>query len=155
MRSRCALTAAVSIPAACHARTAVASKALMMSSFDYELPAEAIAQTPVEPRDAARLLVATDPDGEVEHRTVADPPDLLAPGDLLVVNHTRVLPARLHLRKPTGGAVEVLLLEPLGANGSWQALVKPSRRLAAGTVLEAGDDLRVEIGEVLGDGKRA
>jgi len=127
----------------------------MMSSFDYELPAAAIAQTPVEPRDAARLLVATDPNGEVEHRTVADLPDLLAPGDLLVVNDTRVLPARLHLRKPTGGAVEVLLLEPLGTNGSWQALVKPSRRLAEGTVLEAGDDLRVEIGDVLPDGKRA
>jgi S-adenosylmethionine:tRNA ribosyltransferase-isomerase len=126
-----------------------------MSSFDYELPAAAIAQTPVEPRDAARLLVATDPNGEVEHRTVADLPDLLAPGDLLVVNETRVLPARLHLRKPTGGAVEVLLLEPLGTNGSWQALVKPSRRLVEGTVLEAGDDQRVEIGDELPDGKRA
>jgi S-adenosylmethionine:tRNA ribosyltransferase-isomerase len=127
----------------------------MMSSFEYDLPPDAIAQTPAEPRDAARLLVATDPGGAVEHRTVADLPDLLQPGDVLVVNHTRVLPARLLLHKPTGGQVEVLLLEPDGDNGSWQALVRPSRRLPAGTVLRAGDDLTIEIGDALPEGRRA
>jgi S-adenosylmethionine:tRNA ribosyltransferase-isomerase len=77
----------------------------------YDLPATSIAQTPTEPRDAARLLVALDP-GRVEHRRVHDLPDLLGPGDVLVVNTSRVLPARLHLTRRSGGAAEVLLLEP-------------------------------------------
>src|SRR5436305_8164751 len=126
-----------------------------MRSFDYDLPADPIAQTPAEPRDAARLLVATDPSGAVVHRRVADLPDVLEAGDVLVVNDTRVLPARLQLRKPTGGVVEVLLLEPIGDGGRWEALVRPGRRLAPGTVLEAGDDLTVEVGEVLPEGRRA
>lgn len=124
------------------------------ADLDYDLPESAIAQTPVEPRDAARLLVAAGEDGVVEHRTVADLPDLLEPGDLLVVNDTKVIPARLHLRKPTGGAVEVLLLERR-PEGRWEALVKPSRRVPAGTVLEGDGDLRVEVGDVIGeDGRR-
>ena len=127
----------------------------MMSAYDYDLPASAIAQTPAEPRDAARLLVATDGAGAVAHRRVSDLPDLLEDGDLLVVNETRVLPARLQLQKPTGGNVEVLLLEPLDEAGTWEALVKPSRRLATGTVLRAGDDFRVEVGQRLPDGRRA
>jgi len=89
----------------------------MMSAYDYDLPESAVAQTPVEPRDAARLLVATDPSGAVAHKRVSELPDVLDEGDLLVVNETRVLPARLHLQKPTGGAVEVLLLEEL--DGRW------------------------------------
>ena len=127
----------------------------MMSAYDYDLPASAIAQTPAEPRDAARLLVATDRPGAVAHRRISDLPDLLEDGDLLVVNETRVLPARLQLQKPTGGNVEVLLLEPLDEAGTWEALVKPSRRLATGTVLRAGDDFRVEVGQRLPDGRRA
>jgi S-adenosylmethionine:tRNA ribosyltransferase-isomerase len=127
----------------------------MMSAYDYELPASAIAQTPVEPRDAARLLVAVDDGGAVSHRRVSDLPDILDEGDLLVVNETRVLPARLHLQKPTGGNVEVLLLEPRDEAGTWEALVKPTRRLPDGTVLRAGDDLAVEVGERLPDGRRA
>ena len=79
------------------------------AEFDYELPDACIAQVPVEPRDAARLLV--DRRTGVDHRQVADLAELLDPGDLLVVNTTRVLPARLHLAKQTGGAAEVLLLE--------------------------------------------
>jgi S-adenosylmethionine:tRNA ribosyltransferase-isomerase len=128
---------------------------MAMRSFEYDLPASAIAQTPIEPRDAARLLVATSDSGAVVHRRVCDLPDLLEDGDLLVVNETRVLPARLKLKKPTGGAVEVLLLEPLDEAGTWEAMVRPSRHLRAGTVLMAGDDLSVEVGETLGDGKRA
>jgi S-adenosylmethionine:tRNA ribosyltransferase-isomerase len=124
-----------------------------MSAYDYELPEEAIAQVPVEPRDSARLLVALDPGGAVGHRRVADLPDLLEPGDLLVVNETRVLPARLRLRKDTGGAVEVLLLEPEG-DGWWQALVRPGRRVPAGTVLEAGPALVVEVHAPIEGGRR-
>ncbi|MFT7597288.1 MAG: S-adenosylmethionine:tRNA ribosyltransferase-isomerase [Acidimicrobiales bacterium] len=135
---------------------------LATAEFDYELPPSAIAQTPVEPRDAARLLV--DEPGGVQHRTVADLPSLLAPGDLLVVNDTKVLPARLHLRKPTGGAVEVLLLEPTGdavqssaatiAGSEWQALVRPGKRLRVGTILELDGAPVLEITGQLDDGRR-
>ncbi|MCU1345117.1 MAG: queA, partial [Acidimicrobiia bacterium] len=114
-----------------------------MADFDYELPAGAIAQTPIEPRSAARLLV-DGPHG-VEHRHVSDLVDLLAPGDLLVVNDTKVIPARLHLQRSSGGAVEVLLLERLG-HDSWEAMVKPSRKLAVGEQVASGD-LVVELGE--------
>jgi S-adenosylmethionine:tRNA ribosyltransferase-isomerase len=115
-----------------------------LAAFDYDLPAPAIAQTPIEPRDRARLLVDRGADRAPEHRTVADLPALVGPGDVLVLNTTRVLPARLRLRKATGGAVEVLLLERRDA-GHWDALVKPSRRVPPGTVLHAGDDLDVEL----------
>src|SRR5437763_8079776 len=156
MRSRCCLASLLCIGALCHdcARPLplVASWALMMSAYDYDLPVSAIAQTPVEPRDAARLLVATDPDGAVAHKRVSDLPDLLAEGDLLVVNETRVLPARLHLQKPTGGAVEVLLLEEL--DGHWEALVRPGRRVPPGTVLNGESELHVEVGEEVGEGRR-
>jgi S-adenosylmethionine:tRNA ribosyltransferase-isomerase len=123
-----------------------------LADFDYDLPPDAIAQHPAEPRDAARLLV--DGPAGVEHRTVADLADLVRPGDVLVVNTTRVLPARLRLRKPTSGEVEVLLLERTPA-GTWEALVRPSRRVAPGTVLAAGDDLAVHVGGPgPGDGTR-
>lgn len=124
--------------------------------LDYPLPAEAIAQTPVEPRDAARLLVDRGPSAPPEHATVAALDRLLDPGDVLVVNDTRVIPARLHLRKRSGGAVEVLLLERR-PEGWWEALVRPSRRVPEGTVLGSPDhpELTVEVGEVLGgDGRR-
>jgi S-adenosylmethionine:tRNA ribosyltransferase-isomerase len=119
----------------------------------YQLPAEAIAQTPLERRDAARLLVAVDPGGTVEHRRVADLPTLVGTGDVIVVNTSRVLPARLQLTKPTGGRAEVLLLEPEG-DGRWLALVRPGRRLPSGTVLFAGPRPAVEVGERSGDGRR-
>jgi S-adenosylmethionine:tRNA ribosyltransferase-isomerase len=125
---------------------------------DYQLPPDAIAQEPREPRDAARLLVAVDPNGAVEHRTVADLPGVLEPGDLVVVNTTRVLPARLRLHKESGGAAEVLLLEPRPAGDTssryWSALVKPGRRLPPGTTLRAGDRAVVEVGERLAGGVR-
>ena len=82
-----------------------------------------------------------------------DLPSILQPGDLLVVNETRVIPARLHLRKPSGGAVEVLLLEHL-ADQSWQALVKPSRKVAPGSRIIAGPGLIVAFGETLAGGRR-
>ena len=124
-----------------------------LDDFDYDLPEPAIAQHPAEPRDAARLLVDRGAAG-VDHRHVADLPDLVRPGDLLVVNTTRVLPARLRLTKPTGGEVEVLLLERL-PSGGWEALVRPSRKVKPGTVLTAGVDLAVEVGgDGAGDGTR-
>jgi S-adenosylmethionine:tRNA ribosyltransferase-isomerase len=115
------------------------------AQFDYKLPNSAIAQHPVEPRSAARLLV--DLGRAPEHRTVADLPDLLARGDVLVVNETKVLPARLRLTKRTGGAAEVFLLEqPDPADLSrWTALVKPGRRLPAGTTLYDGGVPVIEV----------
>ncbi|MEZ5099183.1 MAG: tRNA preQ1(34) S-adenosylmethionine ribosyltransferase-isomerase QueA [Thermoleophilia bacterium] len=107
------------------------------ADLDYDLPPELIAQRPVEPRDASRLLARDPATGEVSHRVVRDLPDLLAPGTLAVVNDTRVVPARLRLRRPGGGEAEVLLLEPLG-DGTWDALARPSRRLRPGMAL-AGD----------------
>ncbi|MGV3759006.1 MAG: S-adenosylmethionine:tRNA ribosyltransferase-isomerase, partial [Actinomycetota bacterium] len=125
------------------------------SSFDYELPGAAIAQTPVEPRDAARLLVDEGPGRRPRHLSVRDLPSLVGPRDVVVVNTTKVLPARLRLAKPTGGAVEVLLLEPLDPDErTWEALVRPSRKVAPGTALQVGDDLTVVVGEDLGEGRR-
>jgi S-adenosylmethionine:tRNA ribosyltransferase-isomerase len=122
------------------------------AAFDYELPASAIAQEPLEPRDAARLLVDRGPDHAPEHRRVADLAELLRPGDLLVVNDTRVRAARLRLRRPTGGAAEVLLLRERGSD-EWEALVRPSRRLRPGSLLE-GDGVVVRVGADLGEGRR-
>jgi S-adenosylmethionine:tRNA ribosyltransferase-isomerase len=116
-----------------------------VADFAYELPEASIAQTPIEPRDRARLLVDRGPGAAPEHRTVADLPAFVRPGDVVVANSTRVLPARLRLTKPTGGAVEVLLLERL-PSGEWEALVRPSRRVAPGTELAAGPDLAVRFG---------
>jgi len=124
---------------------------------EYELPEEAIAQLPLEPRDSARLLDGTDPDGGLVHRYVKDLPELVGEGDVLVVNTSRVVPARLRLFKTTGGAAEVLLLEPEGRDRRvWTALVRPGRRLPPGTVLSAAQGLPgvVEVGERLAEGQR-
>ena len=130
---------------------------MQTADFDYELPEAAIAQAPVEPRDAARMLVDTGDSAPPLHRTVADLPGLVGPGDVVVVNTTRVLRARLHLRKETGGAAEVLLLEPVD-DGCWEALVRPGRRLPPGTVLrpagDGGPTLEVRVDDVLGEGRR-
>lgn len=103
--------------------------------LDYSLPGSAIAQVPLARRDRARLLVYDR--GTASHRRVCDLPELVGPGDLLVVNDTRVLPARLRLRRATGGAVEVLLVsERAGDEGNvWEALVRPSRRLRPGEIV--------------------
>jgi S-adenosylmethionine:tRNA ribosyltransferase-isomerase len=103
------------------------------SDFDYHLPLNAIAQEAIEPRDAARLLVVR----TLEHRTFLDLPNLLDPGDLLVVNNTRVRPARISATKETGGRVELLLTKQL-TDTTWEALVRPARRVRLGTSLTAG-----------------
>jgi len=106
-----------------------------VSDFRYELPPGRIAQEPAEPRDAARLLVHALGAGTTRHCFARDLPDVLSPGDLLVVNDTRVRAARLFGRRASGGAVELLLLER-HADGGWSALARPAARLAAGEELE-------------------
>ncbi len=133
-----------------------------MDAFDYDLPGFAIAQRPATRRAAARLLIAPGLDGHAgtTHATMADLPGLLRPGDLLVVNDTRVLSARLHLAKATGGRAEVLLLEPAGLTSSaWEALVRPGRRLPEGSLLyeEPGGPPVLQVGAAIGppdDGRR-
>jgi S-adenosylmethionine:tRNA ribosyltransferase-isomerase len=117
-------------------------KPLPTAAFDYELPPDLIAQTPIEPRDASRLLVVHRATGTFEHRTFREIGAYLRPGDLLVANRSRVIPARLRGRKaPTGGAVEVLLLATRHDHGPdhWEALVRPGRRVHAGHRLSFGD----------------
>jgi len=119
-----------------------------ISDFDYHLPRELIAQEPLPERDASRLLVLDRGSGTVTHRRFRDLPDLLDPGDLLVLNRSRVFPARLLGRRAGGGPAEVLLVRRK-PDGSWDALVRPGRRLRPGTTVEVADDLtvRVEDGE--------
>ncbi len=105
---------------------------MLTADFDYHLPPELIAQEPVEPRDSSRLLVLNRADGSLRHLVFRDLPSQLRPGDLLVANATRVLPARLFGRKSSGGRVELLLLRQLDPD-VWEALVRPARRLPPGT----------------------
>lgn len=114
---------------------------MKLSDFSYELPQELIAQHPVEPRDAARLMLYDRVSGEVEHAHFYDLVDALKSGDVLVFNDSRVIPARLYgTRVPTGGKVEVLLLAPVGED-MWEVLVKPGKKALPGTVISFGDDL--------------
>jgi S-adenosylmethionine:tRNA ribosyltransferase-isomerase len=130
---------------------------MLTSDFDYDLPPGCIAQTPVEPRDASRLLVLDRRTGQVEHGVFHELGGYLNPGDLLVLNETRVIAARLFARKPTGGKAELLLLHPAGLDAAeravtWEALVG-GKGLIAGKRLALEDGLQVEIAEVL-DGSR-
>ncbi len=119
---------------------------MLLRDLDYELPSELIAQRPLDRRDESKLLVFERASGEIRQRRFSDLPAELH-GELVVVNDTRVVPARLRLRKATGGQVEVLLLEALGA-GEWEALARPSRKLRAGQRLGP-----VEFLEELGEGR--
>ena len=131
--------------------------ALRTVDFDYALPPELIAQTPIEPRDHSRLLVLDRRSGALQHKRFFDLPDQLGPKDLLVFNDSRVIPARLLGKKRgSGGAVEVLLLHRT-APSTWQALVRPGRRLPPGTALEfeaAGRTFAVEVRERMDGGTR-
>lgn len=117
---------------------------MQVSDFNYDLPQELIAQTPMEPRDHSRLLVVDKETGKMEHRHFYDLPNYLRPDDLLVFNDTRVIPARLHGVKDTGAKAEVFLLTRLSAT-DWEVLVKPGRRLRTGAVINFSDDLSCEI----------
>lgn len=124
------------------------------SDFDYELPPELIAQTPLERRDASRLMTLDKVTGEISHRHFYELPSLLQPGDCLVLNDSRVLPARLIGHRESGGAAEVLLLADKG-DKTWECLVRPGRKLREGARVAFGDGaLTAEVVKVLPDGNR-
>lgn len=125
---------------------------MRVSDFDYDLPPAAIAQEPAPERDASRLLVLERASGARRHHRFRDLPALLAPGDLLVLNRSRVFPARLRGRRAGGGEAEILLLRPQAADAAgaseqaWRALLRPGRRLRAGDEVHVSEDLVVVIG---------
>jgi S-adenosylmethionine:tRNA ribosyltransferase-isomerase len=126
---------------------------LLLSELDYDLPEALIAQTPAEPRDSSRLMVVDAARGTIEHRIFRELPNFLRPGDALVLNETKVLPARLKARKPTGGGVELLFLRDLGPEhgNAWEVLARPAKRLRPGLRLLAGH-AKVDLVENLGEG---
>ena len=124
------------------------------SDFHFDLPQELIAQTPLERRDASRLMTLNKETGETGHYHFYDLPKFLRPGDCLVLNDSRVLPARLIGHRPTGGACEVLLLTDKG-EGVWECLVRPGRKLRSGARVNFGDgELTAQVERELEDGKR-
>ena len=129
------------------------SETLKTSDFYYDLPEELIAQTPVEPRDSSRLLVYHRENKSIEHRIFRDITDYLKVGDVLVLNRTRVLPARLYARTEHGGAAEVLLLKRLDLN-EWEVLVRPGRKCRPGAKLTVNDELSLEVISVTETGER-
>jgi S-adenosylmethionine:tRNA ribosyltransferase-isomerase len=128
---------------------------LPLSDFDYDLPPDLIAQEPLPARDASRLMVLDRVTGARRHHVFRDLPDLLRPGDLVVVNRSRVFPARLRGTRPGGGQAEVLLLRDTGGD-VWEALVRPARRLRPGLRVTVGEGLEVEMLDPPGhaDGRR-
>ena len=128
--------------------------AMMTKDFWYDLPEELIAQTPLERRDASRLMVMNRETGEICHRHFFDIVEYLRPGDCLVMNDSRVLPARLLGHRPSGGAVEVLLLRDLGEK-CWECLCKPGRKMQVGSEVVFGNgELTAVVREVREDGNR-
>ncbi len=123
------------------------------SDFYYDLPEELIAQTPVEPRDSSRLLVYHRDNMSVEHRIFHDICDYLKTGDVLVVNRTRVLPARMFAHTENGGKVEVLLLKRLNLD-EWEVLVKPGQKCKIGTKLKICAELSLEVTGITDSGER-
>jgi len=123
-----------------------------LNEFDYNLPDSAIAQEPLPVRTESRLLV--DIENQIQHSKISDFPDIIKPGDLIVMNNTRVLPARFYTRKATGGKVEILLLEESKEANQWEALVKPSRKIEPGTIFKFGKDFEIEVQDDLGEGLR-
>ena len=109
---------------------------LKRSTYNYFLPEELIAQTPVEPRDSSRLLVCDN--GNITHRHFHDITEYLEPGDLLVVNNSKVIPARLWAKRESGALIEVVLLEQK-SDGVWEALTRPGKKARPGTVLDFGE----------------
>lgn len=114
------------------------------SDFDYYLPEELIAQTPIEPRDASRMLVYNRNTDKLEHRHFYNILDYLTPNDVLVINNTRVIPARIYGHKPTGAKVEVLLLKRLQLN-TYEALLKPAKKFPAGSIILFSETLSADI----------
>lgn len=117
---------------------------MLVTDFDYDLPQELIAQHPMEPRDYSRLLVVDKKTGEIEHKHFYDLVNYLKPGDVLVFNDTRVIPARLHGTKDTGAHVEVFLLTRRDAT-DWEVLVRPGKKLQVGAKINFSDELSCEV----------
>lgn len=118
---------------------------MQLEDFDYELPEELIAQKPVEPRNSSRLMVLNPEEKSIEHRHFYELGNFLAPGDALILNDTRVLPARLHgRREPTGAHIEVFLLRRLDRD-SWETLVRPGKKAQVGQVIRFSDELSAEV----------
>ncbi len=131
---------------------------MLVTDLDFGFPAELIAQRPCDPRDACRLLVLDRRTGAMVHRVFRELPELLVPGDVLVLNDSRVLPARLRATKETGGRVELLFVRPPAArpNGTgpaWEALARPSHRLRPGMALRLPGGESVGLGRNLGQGR--
>jgi S-adenosylmethionine:tRNA ribosyltransferase-isomerase len=125
------------------------------SAYDYHLPPERIAQHPVEPRDRSRLLVVPRDGQPFRHLEFRDLVELVPAGDALVLNETRVFPARLRGRKPTGAPAEVLLLRPMSPDErEWEALVRPGGKLKPGRVIDVAEGLRVRVVDSTGGGAR-
>ncbi|NKB87457.1 MAG: tRNA preQ1(34) S-adenosylmethionine ribosyltransferase-isomerase QueA [Acidobacteria bacterium] len=129
---------------------------MRLADFDYALPPELVAQEPAADRDASRLMVVS-PGAGIEHRRFSDLAELLRPGDLLVLNNTRVLAARVRAQRSSGGAVELLFIEPTSSIGTsgpvWRAMAKPAKRVRPGDRLTVGDTV-LEVQEALVDGSR-
>lgn len=117
---------------------------MLVTDFDYDLPQELIAQHPMEPRDHSRLLIVDKKTGEIEHKHFYDLVNYLKPGDVLVFNDTRVIPARLHGTKDTGAHVEVFLLTRRDAT-DWEVLVRPGKKLQVGAKINFSDELSCEV----------
>lgn len=127
---------------------------MKLSDFNYDLPPELIAQTPIEPRDESRLLCCNRQTGELTHKHFRDIVDFFEPGDCLVLNDSRVIPARLYaVRRDTGAVVEVFLLRPMQEADVWECLVKPGKKAKIGTVLDI-DNVTCEVLDVIEDGNR-
>lgn len=126
---------------------------LKKSDFWYDLPEELIAQTPAEPRDSSRLLVYHRDTKQIEHKIFHDVIDYLKAGDVLVINRTRVLPARIYAHTVNGGAVEVLLLKRLDLT-EWEVLVRPGKKCRPGTHLVVNEELSLDVVSVTESGER-
>ena len=125
-----------------------------LSEFNYKLPEELIAQTPIEKRDESRLMILDRNTGKIEHKIFKDIIDYLEPGDCLVRNNTKVIPARLYGKKETGANVEFILLKNIEGD-IWEAMVRPGNKLHIGTKVLFGDGiLKAEILDILQDGTR-
>lgn len=118
-----------------------------LNSYDYNLPEDRIAQTPAVPRDSSRLLVWHVKDDKIEHRYFRDIPEFFNPNDLLILNDTRVIPARLNGVRITGGAAEILLLNPVNDDGVWRVLAKPGRKIRAGAEIKIGNRIIKILGQ--------
>ena len=120
---------------------------MLLSEFDYNLPEELIAQLPADKRENSRMLVLNRDKHSISHKHFYDIVDLIEPNSLLVLNNTKVMPARLYGTKETGAKIEIFLLKPSSdaGEGCWKVLIKPSKRVKSGTIIKVSEELSVEV----------